>query len=213
MSIANSLALITSEPAGKRYSTLRPCGKNDLPFGNITISWLLVSGLSLPSFSVASVGLVIGFRYELNRPVPSANLTVGILLIAFFGPPKSWIKPLMPSIPSFGILMTALIPLPAKSFKPFHMSPKPFFIPSHMSWNLFLILSRLSKSNPFKSLPNLFLVSAFISFQRADRKSFDLFQVLDHLSWISSCLSLIEDPRRLILSLVLPFISSQRSDR
>ena len=46
ISMASSLALMTSEPAGKRYSTLRPCGKNDLPLGKITISWLLVSGLS-----------------------------------------------------------------------------------------------------------------------------------------------------------------------
>ena len=96
----------------------------------------------------------------------------------------------MPSIPSFGILITALIPLPANSFKPFHISLKPLRIPFQMSWNLFPIFSRLSKINPFKSLPNFFLVSALISSQRSDRKSFDLFQVLDHLSWILSCVSL-----------------------
>ena len=86
--------------------------------------------------------------------------------------------------------MTALIPLPAKSFKPFHMSLKPLRIPFQMSWNLFPIASRLLKSKPFKSLPNFFLVSALMSSQRSERKSFDLFQVLDHLSWILSCVSL-----------------------
>ena len=110
--------------------------------------------------------------------------------MAFFGPPKSWIRLLIPSIPSFGNLITALIPSPASCFKPSHILAKPSLIPFQISWNLFPILSRLSKSKPFKSLPNFFLVSAFMSSQRSERKSFDLFQVLDHLSWISSCLFL-----------------------
>ena len=203
MSIANSLALITSEPAGKRYSTLRPCGKNDLPFGNITISWLLVSGLSLPSFSVASVGLVIGFRYELNRPVPSANLTLGILPIAFFGPPKSWIKPLMPSIPSFGILMTALIPLPAKSFKPFHMSLKPFLTLSHVSLKNLAMLVKASVISLVILTPNLSCVNAPISSHFFDRNFLEFSQPSNQLLLIPLwCLS-ISLPREVMASVAL----------
>ena len=96
----------------------------------------------------------------------------------------------MPSIPSFGILITALIPLPANSFKPFHISRKPSLMPFQVPLNLLPISSNLPKIKSFKFLPNFFSVVLLISSHLSDRKSFDLFHVLDHLSWILSCVSL-----------------------
>ena len=62
ISQAVSEAFSTSAPAGNNILVLRPGTRKLLPFGMITISWFPVSGLSLPSFSVASTGFVIGLR-------------------------------------------------------------------------------------------------------------------------------------------------------
>ncbi|MCG0613031.1 hypothetical protein IMAU80188_02807 [Lactiplantibacillus plantarum] len=75
ISMAVSLALSTSDPAGNIILVLRPCTMPESPLGSMTISLLPVCGESLPSFNIAIVGRVIGFRDPLNIPVPVANLT------------------------------------------------------------------------------------------------------------------------------------------
>ena len=177
---AVSLALRTSAPAGSNILVFLPGTIKWLPFGIKTISLLPVSGLSLPSFSSAKVGCVIALRWLLNKPVPFANLTSGILPIVCLGPPKSWIRSLIPSIPLFGIPITALIPSWANFFMLSQSFLNPSPMPFQVSSNFLTISLRLSNKIVVRFLPNLSLVELLILSHVEPKKSLAPSQCLFH---------------------------------
>ena len=155
---------------------------------------------------------MIGFRYELNIPVPPANLTFGILEIASLLPPKSEISLLIPSIPAFGKAMTALIPSPASFFMPSHISPKPFLTFSQVSLKNLPMLVKASVISLVILTPNFSCVNAPISSHFLERNFLEFSQPSNQFLLMPLwCLS-ISLPRAIIASLALPLMFSHVLD-
>ena len=155
---------------------------------------------------------MIGFRYELNIPVPPANLTLGILEIASLLPPKSEISLLIPSIPAFGRAITALIPSPARRFMPSHISPKPFLMLSHVFLKKLAILVNASVISLVMLTPNFSCVKAPISSHFFDRNFLEFSQPSNQFLLIPLwCLS-ISLPRAVMASVAFPLIPSHVLD-